>query len=341
MPAGRGVVDGAGAVTGGPRAPGIDAVDLALRWRGLDPALREGVTIVRSGDGTVVPLGPRPSLAALADAYGESVPDPDPLGASLRPVLLASRLRANVRSQPHEESVLLRTLPARAIVVGLVGDWSGTTSAEPGTEHGWMHVVVAEGLEGWVATGLLDVASGCVPSDDDVGAMRTILSHLRAGHAGRDADVWTFFDPEGGGAVRIAEADTSCRLEEIGTHTERHGAIADYFLTRTTGEGDSLLLVGTWAEVGGPPVDGTETWNAYALDDLRTSVWSIVLRSGQNLPAARRDGIGGPITTGPGGLTGYWPVRVKLDGERTYYTWDGTTLVPDAALVNVVDRSGE
>ena len=46
--------------------------------------------------------------------------------------------------------------------------------------------------------------------------------------------------------------------------------------------------------------------------------------------AERRDGIGGPYLEGPEGARGFWPVRTRIaGGERTWYRWDGTTLVAD------------
>jgi hypothetical protein len=107
---------------------------------------------------------------------------------------------------------------------------------------------------------------------------------------------------------------------------ERHvvrtpGAIADAFVTEIGNRGESVLVLGEWPS-GRVAADGQQTWTARLLSDPDRVVWEMRLASGQNIPDARRDGLGGPFSRGPDGAESFFPLRIRRPHERVWLLWN-------------------
>ncbi|AKF04625.1 serine/threonine protein kinase [Sandaracinus amylolyticus] len=305
---------------------------LALRARELSAEQRGCVRIAPRGSAwaALSIASCEAHASALRAAFGaesaEGEPDATQLAAALEPVVLRTTTRSNLREGAGPEHALITTLPDETLVVGLYGD-VGAMRSEAGGRGTWTRVVAAEGVEGWIGSGLLRGWERCVPRTGDVGGERVVIAWARLDEEGEGAsDALVLFEPASS-RVRMVRADASCGASEL-FEVPRAGAeiVEDLFVTRTAAEGGrTLLVVGTRAGR-----DGRMRWSAYPIG-AQQSAWTIELRSGQQLPETRREHIGGPMTQGEGDVPGFWPLRVRrLGGERTWYRWDGATLVPDA-----------
>jgi hypothetical protein len=150
---------------------------------------------------------------------------------------------------------------------------------------------------------------------------------------GTESSALVLYEPSGNALdprsrVRFAPIDTQCRISRWIDLPRSRDPVDELFVTRTTEGGETLAVLGT-RDAGPPRSDGLMRWLAYRLG-RGEPVWRVELRSAQSLAEAHREHIGGPLTEGPGTERGYWPLRIRtLDGIRTWYRWDGETLVPD------------
>ncbi|WP_236514745.1 serine/threonine-protein kinase [Sandaracinus amylolyticus] len=304
---------------------------LALGARDLSAELRGCVRIAPRGESwaALSIASCEAHVPALRAAFGgESVdgsPDATQLAAALEPALLRTTTRSNLREGAGPERALRATLPDETLVVGLYGD-VGAMRSEAGGRGTWTRVVAAEGVEGWVGSGLLRAWEHCVPRIADVGGEGVVVAWARLDEEGAgSSDAMVLVEPS---RVRIARSDATCAVSEL-YEVPRAGAevVEDLFVTRTAPEGGrTLLVIGTRTGRG----DGRMRWWVHPIG-AQAPAWTIELRSGQELPETRREHIGGPMTQGEGDVPGFWPLRVRrLGGARTWYRWDGATLVPDA-----------
>jgi serine/threonine protein kinase len=319
--------------------PALPFDEAALRIRGLSAADRASVRFVAAsgitGDGLTADgddvdrywiLAPSSLFSALsappsgALASGAAPPiAPPPDAARYVPLLLETNVRANLRERADEDATLLTTLPRGTLVVALEAE-----SPEDAEAPRWRRVVVARGLTGFIATSLLDGYVTCVPDATTIGRPETWIARAQVTLSGVRSDALLLFDPESGGTLRVVSVDLSCHARPIASFHLESGQISDLFLTRTGPEGDTLVVIGRWPERDHIPANGLMSWSVHALTEPARVLFALDLPSGQNLPDARRAGIGGPIETGGR----YFPIQVRTRGRLTQYVWDGSTLVP-------------
>ena len=67
------------------------------------------------------------------------------------------------------------------------------------------------------------------------------------------------------------------------------------------------------------------------------------LASGQNLPDARREGLGGPFSRGPDAIEGFFPLRIRRPRNRTWLVWNAeqSTFVEAAADASAVGATDD
>ncbi len=291
---------------------------LALRWRALEPADRVGL-VVRPLEGGWVLATASPGLAQrVATSLGTSAHEetsPAPAGAILTPHLFRTNARSNVRRAPTQQAGLIATVMDEALLVGLVGTIGDQPSGHQETE-GWVRVFASSSLDGWTARRLLEEDSRCAPRADAFAPSETI-ARATLHEGAREYDAFVAIDAR---SARVFETDSMCNLLE--RHVVRTpGAIADAFVTELSNDGESVLVLGEWPS-GRIAADGRQSWTARILSDPDRVVWEMRLASGQNLPDARRDGLGGPFSRGPDGAESFFPLRIRHPRERVWLVWD-------------------
>ena len=291
---------------------------VALRWRSLEPSERVGLVVRPLGGGWVLATaspGVAQRVAASLGTDAREETSPAPADAILTPRLFRTNARSNVRRSPSQEGGLIATVMDEAVLVGLVGTLDGQPSGQEETE-GWVRVFASSSLDGWTARRLLEEDSRCAPRADAFVPSETLArATLREG--AREYDAFVAIDAR---SARIYETDSMCTLLE--RHVVRTGgAIADAFVTELADDGESVLVLGEWPS-GRISADGRQTWTARLLSDPDHVVWETRLASGQNLPDARRDGLGGPFSRGPNGAETFFPLRIRHPRERVWLLWD-------------------
>jgi serine/threonine protein kinase len=291
---------------------------LALRWRSLEPADRVGLVVRPLDDGWVLTtaspgLAQRVAAALGASAHEEA--SPAPAGAMLTPRLFRTNARSNVRRAPTQDAGLIATVMDEAVLVGLVGNVEDQPSGNEETE-GWVRVFASSSLDGWTARRLLEEDSRCAPRADAFASSETIARATL--HEGpREYDAFVAIDAR---SARVFETDSMCNLLE--RHVIRTpGAIADAFVTELSNHGESVLVLAEWPS-GRIAADGRQSWTARLLSDPDRVIWDMRLASGQNLPDARRDGLGGPFSRGPDGAETFFPLRIRHPRERVWLLWN-------------------
>ncbi|MDQ3035970.1 MAG: SH3 domain-containing protein, partial [Myxococcota bacterium] len=325
---------------------------LAIAIRELPPDLRGCVRIVPHEEAWAAYALGRcaarvPALiASIAGdaAVIEGAPSASQLDAMLEPALVRTTTRSNVREGASASQPLLRSLPDATLVVALYGA-IGAARSEGGGRGTWTRAVAAEGTEGWIASGLLHPWEHCVPSVEAIGGAHVIASWTDVHEGDRDSRGLLLFEPEGVAGdrrsrVRIATTDASCAIAEMIELPRGRDVIEEIIVTRTQREGGHTLVLLGSRDAGPRRADGRMRWSAHALR-APVAAWEIELRTGQNLPDARRDGIAGPYFVGPDREAGFWPLRVRISGGgRTWYRWDGETLVVDRVATRAGDADG-
>ena len=290
--------------------------DQLVVWRALEAGERSRVS-VRSLGGSDFALSTddeglaerlRVALQGTVErVFVSSVP------SNLTPTLLHTNVRSNVRQGPSEDDVLLATTPAHAMVVGLVGDIDGATSAL--TEGSWVRVFVSTAIEGWMARSLVQPESRCVPGSDVV--RHAVLAREELVENGQPYQAFISMQPDGW--FRIYETDARCTL------TERHasrlgGSVADFFITSPSPHGESIIVLGEWTQ-GHVTADGQQRWTARRIALPEAVIWETTLHSGQNLRDREREGVGGPFTRGPDNVEGFFPIRIRGPAGRRFFIW--------------------
>lgn len=300
-------------------------VAAALAWRGLPVATRDAVALARSGERWALVATDPTHAGSVADSLGVALHadlELPPEARWLRPKLFRTNARSNVREGPTQDAALRGTLMEGALVVGFLGEVEDSASgADPNV--GWIRVVASSLLDGWIARRLLEDEPHCSPvvSADEVPVKVTIRDER-----GTEQDAAIGVDVRG--ALHLYGIDRDCALVLRGT-ARTQGAIADAFLTSTGPRGESIILIGEW-RAARPTADGFQLWTARPGSDLGRVVWSQELRSGQNLPDDRREGLGGPFSRGPNGEEGFFPIRIRRARNREFFVWNETqgTFVP-------------
>ena len=304
--------------------------DQLIVWRALSEAERGSVTVRSLGATDYALTTPDGALAErLSDTLQGTV---ERVGVSstpsdLTPTLLRSDARSNVRLGPSEDDVLLATTPANAMIVGLIGNMDGATSAM--AEASWVRVFASTTVEGWMAQRLLVPETRCIPGSDVV--RHAMLAREELVEDGRPFQAFISTQPDGW--LRIYETDARCML------TERHAArltgnIADYFITSPSVHGESIIVLGEWME-GHVTADGEQRWTARNISLPEAVIWEIRLRSGQNLRDREREGVGGPFTRGPNNVEGFFPIRIRGPAGRRFFVWNSE----DEAFVDFAPSS--
>jgi len=314
---------------------------LALRWRALPPTDRMGLVLRPLGDGWVLATastGHAQRIAAVLGGLETRVEDaPAAPDALLVPRLFRTNARTNVRRGPTQESGLIATVTSDALLTGLIGRVDDQATGAEETS-GWVRVYASSGLDGWVARRLLEEDSRCAPAADDFDAAET-LSRASVHMGSRGLDV--FMGVDRAGVVHVYETDSQCTLTLL--HTVRtRGAIADAFFTEVSNHGESVLVLGEWPS-GRIAADGRQRWTARLLSEPDSVIWALDLASGQNLPDARREGLGGPFSRGPSGVEGFFPLRIRRPHDRTWLVWSAeqTTFIEAAADASTIGASDD
>jgi hypothetical protein len=355
IPAGGGgppgaIADGL-AITGAPAVEGATAsgpfvsapaslASLAIAWREMPPELRECVALTPDADRWIVHAvascaARAPELIAAFGAAGPArpgAPDAGALAASLSPLVMGTNTRSNVRTGPGLSHDLTDSIPDGTLVVALRGTFGGEES-HAGGRGTWTRAVIADGVEGWIASTLLAPWTHCMPRADAIGGGHVIASHTRIVEGDHERDALVLLELRGDredrrSRVRIAPIDEQCGIQRTIHIPRGNEPIEDLFVTRIAPEGETLLLIGT-RDPGPRATEGRIRWAAWRLGG-EAPAWELTLRTGQWVPESRRDGISGPFREGPGAERGFWPVRTRVAEEgRTWWRWDGATLVAD------------
>lgn len=290
---------------------------VAAQWRALEPADRSQLTVRPSGEGWVLATTSEAVAGRVARALGTtSQREVSPVTAQsiLTPRLFHANTRSNVRRGPSQDHALLATVMEGALVVGMVGTVEGEASGSEETE-GWVRVFGSSAVEGWIARRLLDDEARCAPATSAFPAAEMLArAELREGRRVYDA----FVGVEGR-VVHIYETDTACHLS-LRHSIRTDGTLADAFVTQITSGGESVVVLGEWPR-SRLTADGRQRWTARLLSAPSDVVWSIELSSGQNLPDARRDGLGGPFSRGAG-IDNFFPLRIRHPGQRVWLVWN-------------------
>ena len=335
---GGGGGDGTGAASGGggggPVTPPVAAAfeptipmligeprplaELAARWRALPITDRPGL-VVRPLDGGWVLATASPGLAErVASSLGTTTRaegSPALPGSILTPRLYRTNARSNVRRGPSQQHGLIATVTEEALLVGMVGTIDEQISGGQETE-GWVRVFGSSTLDGWTARRLLEEDGRCAPSTEDFEPTE-VLARVTIREGERAYDAFLAVDTR---SVRVYETDAVCTLME--RHVVRSaGAIADTFVTELSNDGPSVLVIAEWPS-GRIAADGRQTWTARVIEDVDTVVWEMPLASGQNLPDARREGLGGPFSRGPAGEEAFFPLRIRRPHDRVWLVWE-------------------
>ncbi len=305
--------------------------ELAVRLRAFDAATLSHVRVMGSGDAFVL-TADAASAADVRRLLGDRSAAGAPTGGGeLRPALVRTTVRSNLRDGPSESAALIGTLTSSSVVIAVYGAVDGATSIDEG-RGSWSRVIVAEGLEGWIASSLLAPESRCVPTLETIGGARIAVAGVTLAMNGVEEHALALVDrggPRTPSSIRVALPAESCgSMHDVARLSlPARLEIVDFFFTRTAPEGATLLAIGTMPR-GAHPVDGLTTWSIRTLEDVDTVVWERSLHSGENLPEARRDIIGGAFEAGPEGVPGFFPIRVRERRSRTFYVWEAGTLVP-------------
>ncbi len=339
-----------------------DLTILAQTWASLPEPLRaREARFVETPRGwvQVVPASTPPDVLAalvrglhggtLAGAYDPSV--------GLRPALLRTTVRLNVREHASIESDVLRTLPHDAIVVGLYGAVHEETSAAEG-DGAMTHFVVAEDSIGWARSRYLAPYRGCVadpfelfddldeadaPEDDELDPDPTledadelermgataVIARSHAFVGGRRQEVFVFASTSQRNresVVGVYRTSGECELERL--HVYRvPGLLDEHFFTDTLPTGGQTLVMISYADGSPDAAGGVMQWRAHPLgsDEI---VWSERLPTAGYLEDRRRTGISG--TRDRAGRRGADDAVLRLrepGGARPAYRWDGAALV--------------
>ena len=285
------------------------------------------------------PSMPAEQAIALAQAmHGEISALAAQDSRGLRPVLLRTNDRLNIRAGPSADSELVRSLPDRTIVVGLYGTVDGHES-RAGGRGDWTRVAASFHDDGWSASRYLDSYGGCVPASDALSGdvPPSSAETVRADTTSSTADVRTdgrrqraFLlvarDPDNTSSwVGVYGTDGSCSLTKIGVQLYDGFVEEAVFAQSQEDGGETLLLVSSHRDRD-PPRDGMETWSIRRVDDPAT-LWRDVLPTAAQLTRARRAGVGGSRFAAPDFPELWSPIVVREpDGSRVYYRWTGSGL---------------
>jgi serine/threonine protein kinase len=318
---------------------------LAARWRWLDAATpRDEVRFAPSRDQLYVATLPATVDAAVArvvaEAFSGTSSRSDTITSGLlTPVLLRTNSSLHVRAAPQAEAAEVAALQPSTIVVGVLGELNGTTSAQ--TARGdWVYVVVQRSIAGWSSAAYLDRHSRCITSASAVRelfptdrqsalleatSLRPVTS-VRVGERRTAAYAFHARDEQTRVSyLGVFSSDRRCVGERIASFVQPASISNFYFLDATRDAGPTLVVLQGPTPDGGTA--GDETWQAFELG--RTDLlWSTVVASGESVAWNAR----ARVTFARNerfGVPGYWPIRVRTVETDTYLVWDGETLVPE------------
>lgn len=335
---------------------------LAQTWAGLPEPLRaREARFVETPRGwvQVVPASTPPDVltALIRGLHGGTLAGEYDPSVGLRPALLRTTVRLNVRQRASIESDVLRTLPHDAIVVGLYGAVHEETSAAEG-DGAMTHFVVAEDSIGWARSRYLVPYRGCVadpfelfdgldeadaPDEDELDPDPTledgdelermgataVIARSHAFVAGRRQEVFVFASTSQRSresVVGVYRTSGECELERL--HVYRvPGLLDEHFFTDTLPTGGQTLVMISYADGSADAARGVMQWRAYPLGS-DAIVWSERLPTAGYLEDRRRTGISG--TRDRAGRRGGDDAVLRLrepGGARPAYRWDGAALV--------------
>jgi serine/threonine-protein kinase len=292
--------------------------ELGARWAALEPGDRERLRVRREGDGFVLVTSDAGLARRIATQLGvETRPDasPAPVEAQLEPLLVRATVRANVRRGPGQQHTLVGTVTDDALLVAFRGEVEGQRSGASETD-GWLRAAASSALDGWIARRLVAIDSRCAPSPSAHRADE-VLSRAEIVEGGRGYPAFVGWAPD---RVRLYETDTQCNLL-LRREVPIRRRLADGFVTAIADDGESVIVVGEWP-TGRIEASGQQRWTARLVSSPDAVVWERTLVSGQNLAEARREGLGGPFSRGPGGTEGFYPMRIRSARARTWLIWD-------------------
>lgn len=306
----------------------------AIRWSRLPLADRVNTQIARVEGrwGTYA----RTSAAEAARLAGELSGEAEPLDAApaelLRPALLTTRVRLNVRARADRDSETREVLPHDALIVALYGQVDGSPSAHEGDgamtffvstlqQSGWgVSSLLREGGECLPLPGAL-VRDGGLPPGPTRRSYRPARTNVIVDGTRRDVFLVAAHDDESAKSAIGVYEESDCELgERLGVHTI-DGIIDEYFLTDTAEE--SLLVV-SWYSGQHPPADGRREWAAFRLG-VAEPVWSY---SGLTAPIHEHHGsVTGTRDRALRGHDGYVLKTKERREDGLWYRFEGGRVV--------------
>ena len=272
----------------------------AIRWARLPLADRVHTQIARvEGRWGTYARTSESEAARLAGALSGEAERLDEAPAELlRPALLTTRVRLNVRARADRDSETREVLPHDSLIVALYGEVDGNLSAHEGDgamtffvstlqQSGWgVSSLLREGAECLPLPGAL-VHDGGLPPGPTRRSFRPARTDVVVAGTRRDVFLVAAHDEESARSVIGVYEESRCGLgDSLGVHVI-DGIIDEYFLTDA--EEESLLVV-SWHVGQHPPADGRREWAAYRL--------------GVEAPVWRYSGLTAPIHEQHGSVTG-------------------------------------
>ncbi|MFK8004449.1 MAG: serine/threonine protein kinase [Polyangiales bacterium] len=255
----------------------------AIRWSRLPLADRVSVQLARVEGrwGSYARIGEAEATRLADELSGEAERLETAPAGLLRPALLSTRVRLNVRARADRDSETREVLPHDSLVVALYGEVDGSPSAHEGDgamtyfvstlQHsGWgVSSLLREGGECRPLPGAL-VRDGGLPPGPTRRTFRPARTEVIVGGTRRDVFLVAAHDEQSATSAIGIYAERNCELgERLGVHAI-DGVIDEYFLSDT--EEESLLVV-SWYSGQHPPADGRREWAAFRLG-VEAPVWS-------------------------------------------------------------------
>lgn len=256
---------------------------VAIRWSRLPLADRVNVQIARVEGrwGAYARIGEAEASRLAAELSGEVQHLSAAPTGLLRPALLSTRVRLNVRARADRGSETREVLPHDSLVVGLYGEVDGSPSAHEG-DGAMTFFVSTLRTSGWGVSSLLReggecrplpgglVRDGGLPPGPTRRTFRPARTEVIVDATRRDVFLVAAHDEESARSAVGIYAERNCELgERLGVHAI-DGIIDEYFLTDA--EEESLLVV-SWYSGQHPPADGRREWGAFRLG-VAEPVWS-------------------------------------------------------------------
>lgn len=255
----------------------------AIRWSRLPLADRVNIQIARVDGrwGAYARTSEAEASRLAEELSGEAERLDEAPPGLLRPALLSTRVRLNVRARADRDSETQEVLPHDSLVVGLYGEVEGSPSAHEG-DGAMTFFVSTLRTSGWGVSSLLREGAECRPLPGglvrDGGlapgptrrTFRSARTEVIVDATRRDVFLVAAHDSESATSALGVYAERNCALgERLGVHSI-DGVIDEYFLTDT--ERESLLIV-SWYSGQHPPADGRRQWAAFRLG-VEEPVWS-------------------------------------------------------------------